>query len=180
MYPVVPAQVPSALTLSVLFAVALLVVLELVFLVVDVLVVVGFVEVEDDLLELDEACTELDDELEPQVPPTGLHPVPQYVDAEPQYPYWLQQFPNMEPMQVMVVPHVPSVEMAWEAVEVLDEAVEEVLDVLEVVFAVVDVVTLVELEVVFVDEVDLIADEELLVDVQFPEAGWHPAPQYLV
>jgi len=84
-------------------------------------------------------------------------------------------------MQVIVVPHVPSVEMAWEAVEVLDEAVEEVLDVLEVVFTVVDVVvTLVELEVAFVVEVDLIADEELLVDVQFPEAGWHPAPQYLM
>lgn len=87
MYPVVPAHVPSALTFSVLFGAALLVVLVLVFWVVDVLVVIGFVEVEDDLLELDEAFTELEDELEVQEPPTGLHPVPQYVDDEPQYPY---------------------------------------------------------------------------------------------
>ncbi len=180
-YPVVPAQVPSALTFSVLFAVALLVVLVLVFLVVDVLAVVGFVDVEDDLLDLVEVLTELDDELEPQEPPTGLHPVPQYVEVEPQYPYWLQQFPKVEPMQVMVVPHVPSVEMACVALEVLDDVDEEVFDMLEVVFPVVDVVvTLVELEVVLVDEVDLIGGEELLVDVQFPEAGRHPAPQYLM
>lgn len=53
-------------------------------------------------------------------------------------------------------------------------------DVVEVVFIVEEVVlTVVELEVAFVEEVDLI-EVELLVEVQFPEAGWHPAPQYLI
>ena len=42
-----------------------------VVLVLLVVVVVGFIELEDDLVELD---IELD---EPHVPPTGLHPVPQ-------------------------------------------------------------------------------------------------------
>ena len=73
-------------------------------------------------------------------------------------------------MQVIVVPHEPSVDIAWEAVEV-----EEVLEV--VVFDVLDVVTFVELEVTFVEVVDF--TEVVLVDVQFPEAGWQPVPQYL-
>jgi len=60
-----------------------------------------------------------------------------------------------------VVPQLPSVDIAWEAVEV-----EEVLE----------VVVFVELEVTFVEVVDF--TEVVLVDVQFPEAGWQPAPQY--
>jgi hypothetical protein len=52
-------------------------------------------------------------------------------------------------------------------------------DVVEVVFTVEEVVLTVELEVAFVEEVDF-TEVELLVEVQFPEAGWHPAPQYLI
>jgi len=65
-------------------------------------------------------------------------------------------------MHVIVVPHVPSVEMACDAVEVED---------------VLEVVVFVELEVTFVEVVDF--TEVVLVDVQFPEAGWQPVPQYL-
>jgi len=54
-------------------------------------------------------------------------------------------------MQVLVVPQVPSVEMGLEAVEV-EEVFEEV-----VVLA-------------FVDEV-------VVLEVQLPDAGWHPVPQ---
>jgi hypothetical protein len=92
----------------------------------------------------------------------------------------------------MVVPHVPSVEMACEAVEVelvFEEVVEEDLTVLEVDFDdVVEVVLSEEVvEVVLTEDVlDLTVVEEvftelveLLVEVQFPDAGWHPAPQYL-
>jgi hypothetical protein len=64
-------------------------------------------------------------------------------------------------MQVIVVPHVPSVEMAWEAVEV-EDVFEEVV--------------VVELEVTFVEVVDF--TDVVLDDVQFPEAGWQPVPQY--
>lgn len=43
-----------------------------------VVVVVGFIELEEDLVELEDDLVELDIELdEPHVPPTGLHPVPQ-------------------------------------------------------------------------------------------------------
>lgn len=69
MYPFVPAHVPSVETACVLVGVALLF--------VDV---VGFVEDEEEptLDELEEAFTELElDELLEQLPPTGLHPVPQ-------------------------------------------------------------------------------------------------------
>lgn len=76
-YPVVPAQVPSAETLSVDVALALLFVDVLVDLIVEVEVVVGFVEDEDAFDELEEALTELELEELEQVPPTGLHPVPQ-------------------------------------------------------------------------------------------------------
>lgn len=61
-------------TVKVDVAVALLLVDVVEDLVVDVEVVVGFVDVEDE----DDALTELElDELLEQVPPTGLHPVPQ-------------------------------------------------------------------------------------------------------
>jgi len=81
-------------------------------------------------------------------------------------------------MQVIVVPHVPSVEMAWEAVEVEDVFEEVVFDVLEVVLMVEEVdFTVVELEVTFVEVVDFA--DVVLDDVQFPEAGWQPVPQYL-
>lgn len=74
--------------------------------VVDVLIdddVVGFT--------VDEVFTDdFEDELElAQVPPTGWHPVPQYASVEPQYPYWLQQFPNVDPRQVILAEHDPSV-----------------------------------------------------------------------
>jgi hypothetical protein len=74
-------------------------------------------------------------------------------------------------MQVIVVPHVPSVEMAWEAVEVEDVFEEVVFDVLDVVLIVEEVdFTVVELEVAFVEVVDF-TDVVLDDDVQFPEAG---------
>lgn len=44
----------------------------------------------DDLLE----------ETEPQVPNAERHPVPQKSDVEPQYPYWEQQLPKADPLQV--------------------------------------------------------------------------------
>lgn len=108
--PVVPAHVPSDDTLRVEVGEVLVFVDVVVLLVV----VVGFVDVE-----------------EPEhVPPTGLQPVPQYADVDPQKPYWLQQFPKVEPMQVMVVPQLPSVEMAWEAEEV-EDVFEEVVEVVD-------------------------------------------------
>jgi hypothetical protein len=58
-------------------ALALLFVDVLVDLIVEVEVVVGFVEDEDAFDELEEALTELELEELEQVPPTGLHPVPQ-------------------------------------------------------------------------------------------------------
>jgi hemerythrin len=75
--------------------------------------------------------------------------------------------------------------MAWDAVEVelvFEDVVEEDLTVLEVVFDVVDEeVVLTVVEEVFTElDVDFVEEEELLVEVQFPEAGWHPAPQYLM
>ena len=77
-------------------------------------VVEGFVDVET-LDEVDaglvdvEDLSELEDPLDEHVPELGLQPVPQYSAVLPQYPYWLQQFPNTEPRHVMVVPHDPSV-----------------------------------------------------------------------
>lgn len=40
----------------------------------------------------------------------ALHPVPQYAELLPQYPYWLQQFPNTEFKHVypLLSPLVPS------------------------------------------------------------------------
>jgi len=70
----------------------------------------------------------------------------------------LQQFPNVEPMQVIVVPQVPSVDIDWDAVDV------------ELVFE----------EVVEVELVDAFVVEELLDVPHVPEAGWHPVPQYAV
>lgn len=46
----------------------------------------------------------------------------------PQYPYWLQQLPNSEPRQVIVVPHDPSVLTDWVPVEVVVVGLEEVVD----------------------------------------------------
>lgn len=45
----------------------------------------------------------------PHVPDPGWHPVPQYVESLPQYPYCEQQFPNVEPRQVIVLLQDPSV-----------------------------------------------------------------------
>jgi hypothetical protein len=169
--PVAPAHVPSVETFRVEVGDALLLV---------EVVEVGLVDVEEPALdELVEVFTELElDELE-HVPPTGLHPVPQYADVEPQKPYWLQQFPNVEPMQVIVVPHVPSVEMAWEAEEVEEVLEEVVFDVLEVVFTVEELVLIEEEVVLIVEEVDftevelvgLDVVEELLDVPHVPEAG---------
>jgi hypothetical protein len=60
-------------------------------------------------------------------------------------------------MQVIVVPHVPSVLMDWCAEEVVLVLEDVVLVLLTVVVEVFEVV--------------------LLVEVQLPDAGWHPAPQ---
>jgi hypothetical protein len=87
-------------------------------------------------------------------------------------------------MHVMVVPQVPSVEMAWEAEEVEDVFEEVVFDVLEVVFTVEELV-LIEEEVVLIEEevvliveevdftevVDFDVVEELLDVPHVPEAG---------
>tara|TARA_R110002003_G_scaffold44_11_gene3341 strand:- start:46414 stop:46779 length:366 start_codon:yes stop_codon:yes gene_type:complete len=47
-----------------------------------------------------------------QVPKDLLQPVPQWPVVDPHHPYWLQQFPNVEPVHVKpwVPAHVPSVE----------------------------------------------------------------------
>jgi hypothetical protein len=82
---------------------------------------VDFVE---EVVALDEPELE---ELEPQVPPTGLQPVPQYALVDPHHPAEEQQEPNVEPMQVIVEPQVPSVDMAWDAVDV-ELAFEDVVD----------------------------------------------------
>ena len=79
--PVVPAHVPSELTFRVEVGVALVDVLVVLL----VVVVVDFVEEEATLDELEEVFTELElDEPPEQVPPTGLHPVPQYALVLPQ------------------------------------------------------------------------------------------------
>jgi hypothetical protein len=172
--PVVPAHVPSDDTIRVEVGEVLLFVDVVVLLVV----VVGFVDVEEPALdELVEALTELELDEPEQVPPTGLQPVPQYADVEPQKPYWLQQFPKVEPMQVIVVPQLPSVEMAWEAEEVEDVFEEVVFDVLEVIFTVEELVLIEEEVVLIVEEVDFteVVDfdvvEELLDVPHVPEAG---------
>jgi hypothetical protein len=44
------------------------------------------------------------------VPNAELQPTPQYALDRPQYPYWLQEFPKIEPEHVWpwVPPHFPS------------------------------------------------------------------------
>jgi hypothetical protein len=66
-------------------------------------------------------------------------------------------------MHVMVVPQVPSVEMAWEAEEVEDVFDEVVFDVLEVVFTVEELVFIEEEVVLIVEEVVLIVEEVVLI-----------------
>lgn len=61
------------------------------------------------------------------VPPTGLQPAPQYADVEPHQPYCEQQFPNVEPMQVIVLLQVPSVLIVL-AAEVVEEGLDEVVE----------------------------------------------------
>jgi hypothetical protein len=47
-----------------------------------------------------------------QVPKAELHPVPQYAAELPQYPYWEQQLPCPDPVQVLPFePHWPLVLM---------------------------------------------------------------------
>jgi hypothetical protein len=71
----------------------------------------------------------------------------------------------------MVVPQVPSVEMAWEAEEVEDVFDEVVFDVLEVVFTVEELVFIEEEVVLIVEEVVLIVEEVVLIveEVDFTE-----------
>lgn len=74
--PVVPAHVPSLEIFSVGLGLALLFVELVVDFVVEV--VVGLIEVEEATFdELVEVFTELELDEPEQVPPTGLHPVPQ-------------------------------------------------------------------------------------------------------
>lgn len=69
--------------------------------------------------------TLLDEGLCEHVPKRRLHPVPQYSFERPQYPYWLQQSPYVEPRQVTPLPHWPFLEMlsaggwgtGWEEVQ---------------------------------------------------------------
>jgi len=74
-------------------------------------------------------------------------------------------------MQVMVVPQLPSVEMAWEAEEVEDVFEEVVFDVLEVVFTVEELVLIEEEVVLIVEELVLIEEELVLIveEVDFTE-----------
>jgi hypothetical protein len=91
--------------------------------------VVALDEVEE--LELDEL---------PQVPPTGLQPVPQYAEVLPHHPAPEQHEPNVDPIHVIVVPQVPSVLIAWDDVEVelaFEDVVEDDFAVVEVALAVV-------------------------------------------
>jgi len=76
--------------------------------------VVDVFTVVEEVVALDEVdtLTELELEEPVQVPPTGLHPAPQYAEVEPHHPLTLQQLPKVDPMQVVAVPHVPSVEIA--------------------------------------------------------------------
>jgi len=78
---------------------------------IDDVMVGSTVEVGGLVLLVDEVFTDdFEDELElPQVPPTSWQPVPQYTSVEPQYPYWLQQFPKVDPRQVILAEHDPSV-----------------------------------------------------------------------
>jgi hypothetical protein len=132
-------------------------------LVVFVVVDVGFIELEEDLVEL-ELDFELDELLVPQVPPAGLQPVPQYAEVEPHHPLTEQQLPKVEPIHVIELEQVPSVDIVFGAEEV------------EVVFEdVVDVFGVVE-EVVALDE--LLTELELEELVQLPPKGLHPVPQY--
>lgn len=65
--------------------------------------------------------TELGLALVPQLPKRGLHPVPQWSVVVPHHPYWLQQFPKVEPMQIWLLPwgpQEPSVETVPVGVEV--------------------------------------------------------------
>jgi uncharacterized protein YlxP (DUF503 family) len=71
--------------------------------------VVAFVELEEDL-ELLEADDEVLVEI-PHVPALESQPAPQYADVLPHQPSSLQQFPKVEPRQVIVAEQVPSVEM---------------------------------------------------------------------
>lgn len=68
------------------------------------MLVVGGLEV-----ELDVESTELLLVETPHVPDPGWHPVPQYVESLPQNPYCEQQFPNVDPRQVIVLLQDPSV-----------------------------------------------------------------------
>lgn len=45
--------------------------------------------------------------LSPQVPNSGLHPVPQYSGPSPHHQNWEQQPPEPEPAQVVLFPHMP-------------------------------------------------------------------------
>jgi hypothetical protein len=123
---------------------------------------VGFVEDEEDLSVL-----ELDELLRPQVPPIGLQPVPQYAEVLPHHPAPEQHEPNVDPIQVIVVPQVPSVLIAWDAEEVelvFEDVVEEDVDFVE--------------EVVALDEVEEELELELDELPQVPPTGLQPAPQY--
>lgn len=80
------------------------------------MLVVGGLEVEldvevlldvEDLLEVE--STELLLLELPHVPDPGWHPVPQYVESLPQYPYCEQQLPNVDPRQVIVLLQEPSI-----------------------------------------------------------------------
>lgn len=83
----------------------------------------------------------------------------------PQKPYWLQQFPKVEPIQVIVVPQEPSVLIACDA-----EDVELVLEVVEVAGLEVDDAVTVE-DLVLVDDLalDVLVDLTLELVVAFEE-----------
>jgi hypothetical protein len=87
------------------------------------------------------------------VPPRGLQPVPQYADVLPHQPYCEQQFPNVEPTQVIVAPQDPSTLIDLVVEEVEEALAEEVEDELF------GEVVVVGTDVTLFDEEDTIADE---------------------
>ncbi|KAH9218166.1 hypothetical protein DL95DRAFT_490852 [Leptodontidium sp. 2 PMI_412] len=83
----------------------------------DVVDVVEVAEVVGDTTIVDEVVggiTIVDDDDDDIIPPhepyRGLHPMPQYSIELPQYQYGEQHCPKFEPVQTVLLPHIPFVE----------------------------------------------------------------------
>lgn len=67
-----------------------------------------------------------------QIPNAGWHPSPHQASPLPQYQYSEQHWPPPKPVQVVVLPHIPSRETVSEAVGAGEELVVEELEELDV------------------------------------------------